>query len=276
MKRCDLLITPFHFLGRTFDNRTNRHVGSDIGCTGEYIVKRQVDLLVKLQEKDRTMDQLTWQIRQGPERLKGLEAQLQALEQIIKDDKQRVQELGQVQREYESDIEDGVAHIRKSRGRLLSIKNNREYKALLREIEDTEKENAKREDKVLESLEEIEGLNQGFELKEEELSTLRDELESERKAVDREVVRIQEELAKIEQGREGLMQTIDANLLGKYTQIKTMTGGIAVSLVSHATCSACHLGIPPQMYNELQRQDTLQFCPHCQRIIYWKEAESTP
>jgi len=238
-------------------------------------VKKQVDLLVKLQEKDQTIDKLTWQIRQGPERLKGLETQLQMLEQGIEDDKQRVQELQQIQHQHESEIEDGVAHIRKSRGRLMGIKNNREYKAFLREIEDTEKENAKREDKVLECLEEIERLNQGFELKENELSVLLDGLDSERKAVDEEVARIQKELANMEQGREGLMQTIDSNLLGKYKQIKGMTGGIVLSLVNHATCSACHLGIPPQMYNELQRQDTLQFCPHCQRIIYWKEAEST-
>lgn len=254
---------------------SNRGADSDIGHTGEYIVKRQVDLLVKLQEKDQTLDQLSWQMREGPERLKGLETQLQTLEQDIEDDKKRVQELKQAQRQYEGDIEDGVAHIRKSRGRLMSIKNNREYKALLREIEDTEKENAKREDKVLECLEEIEGLNHGFELKESELSQLQDELETERKAVEEEVARLQEELTDVEKGREGLMQTIDPSLLGKYKQIKRMSGDIAVSLVNHATCGACHLGIPPQMYNELQRQDTLQFCPHCQRIIYWKEVEPT-
>jgi predicted nucleic acid-binding Zn-ribbon protein len=155
----------------------------------------------------------------------------------------------------------------------MSIKNNREYKALLREIEDTEKENAKREDKVLECLEEIEQLNQGFELKEGDLSKLQDTLQAEKKAVNEEVAHIQEQLTDVERGKEGLMQSIDPNLLGKYQQIKKMSGGIAVSLVNHATCGACHLGIPPQMYNELQRQDTLQFCPHCQRIIYWKETE---
>jgi predicted nucleic acid-binding Zn-ribbon protein len=259
-------------LWRGFSDR-DRDVGSAIGYTGEYIVKTQVELLVKLQEKDQAIDQLAWQMREGPERLKVLEGQLQELEEAVEDDKNRVQELKQAQRQYEGDIEDGVAHIRKSRGRLMSIKNNREYKALLREIEDTEKENSKREDKVLECLEEIEGLKQGFELKENELLKLQDELETERKAVGEEVARVQEELTDVEKGRDGLMQTIDPNLLGKYKQIKKMSGGIAVSLVNHATCGACHLGIPPQMYNELQRQDTLQFCPHCQRIIYWKETE---
>jgi predicted nucleic acid-binding Zn-ribbon protein len=248
---------------------------SDIGNTGDHIVKTQVDLLVKLQEKDQTIDQLAWKMREGPERLKDLEMELEGLEQTIEDDKKRMEELKHAQRQFEIDIEDGIAHIRKSRGRLMSIKNNREYKALLREIEDTEKENAKREDKVLECLEEMERLNQGVEIKENDLSRLRDELETEKKAVNKELDRLQEQLADIEKGREGLMETIDPNLLGKYQQIKRMSGGIAVSLVNHATCGACHLGIPPQMYNELQRQDTLQFCPHCQRIIYWKEDKST-
>ena len=251
------------------------NTASDIGDTGDHIVKTQVDFLVKLQEKDQTIDQLAWKMREGPERLKDLDVQLQTLEQTIEDDKKRVEELKQAQRQFESDIEDGVAHIRKSRGRLMSIKNNREYKALLREIEDTEKENAKREDNVLECLEEIETLNQSFELKESDLSRLRDELETAKKAVNEELAQLQEQLTDVEKGREDLVQTIEPNLLGKYQQIKKMSGGIAVSLVNDATCGACHLGIPPQMYNELQRQDTLQFCPHCQRIIYWKEHEST-
>ncbi|MCD4805390.1 MAG: nucleotide-binding protein, partial [Desulfobacterales bacterium] len=31
---------------------------------------------------------------------------------------------------------------------------------------------------------------------------------------------------------------------------------------------------PPQMYNDLQRCDSLKFCPNCQRIIYyWKDTD---
>lgn len=238
-------------------------------------MKKQVELLVKLQELDQTIHQLKWQMRDGPERLRELEKKVQTLEEDIKADEGRVQELKQSQRQYEADIEDGIAHIRKSRGRLMSIKNNREYRALLREIEDTEKENAVREDGVLEALEELEGLSQGFEVKKKEQLVAQDGLENEKKAIAKEVARIQGELSDIEKDRENLTQGIDPGLLTKYQQIKAMSGGIAVALVNHATCGECHLGIPPQMYNELQRQDTLQFCPNCHRIIYWKEVESS-
>jgi len=238
-------------------------------------VKKQINLLVKLQEEDRRLVRLRWQIREGPERLRGLEKELQVLEEDVEADKKRIQGLKKTQREYEAEIEDGVAQIRKSRGRLMSIKNNKEYRALLREVEETEKGNSDKEDKVLGCLEEIETLSEELEAKEKGLSAMRDRLESEKTAISKEVARVREELSDIEKSREKLVQTIVPQLFAKYEQIKAWCGGIAVALVNNATCSECHLGIPPQMYNELQRQDTLRFCPNCHRIICWKNVTAS-
>ncbi len=238
-------------------------------------MKEQINLLVKLQQKDRVLDRFRRQIREGPERLQDLEKELEGVEEDVEADKRRIQELKKTQRDYEAEIEDGLAHIRKSRGRLMGIKNNKEYLALLREIEEAEKGNADKEDRILSCLEELEKLNKELEAKEKGLSAMRDRLESEKTAIAKEIARVQEELSDTEKSREKLVETITPELLSKYEQIKARSGGIAMALVNNATCSECHLGIPPQMYNELQRQDSLKFCPNCQRIIYWKEAETS-
>lgn len=238
-------------------------------------MKKQIDFLVKLQEKDRVLDWFRWQIREGPERLQGLEKELVGLQEDVEADKRRIQDLNKTQREYETEIEDGIAHIRKSRGRLMSIKNNKEYHALLREIEETEKGNSDKEDKALGCLEDLDKLNKELEAKEKGLSAMRDRLESEKAVIAKELARIREEFSTVEKSREKLIQTIDPQLFIKYEQIKATSGGIALALVNNATCSECHLGIPPQMYNELQRQDTLKFCPNCQRIIFWKKTETS-
>lgn len=237
-------------------------------------MKEQIELLIKLQEEDREVDRLKWQIRQGPERIRVLGKELQTLEEDIEADKGRIQDLTKSQRQYEADIEDGLAHIRKSRGRLMNIKNNREYRALLKEIEETKKENMAKEDMILSCLEELEGLNEELEAKGKSLSAMQDRIKSEEITIGKEVAHFQEELSDVEKSRKNLMQTIDSRLFAKYKQIKARSGGIAISLVHNATCSECHLSIPPQMYNELQKQDTLKFCPHCQRILYWKKAEA--
>jgi predicted nucleic acid-binding Zn-ribbon protein len=211
-------------------------------------------------------------MREGPERLQGLAGELQRLEGNVEDDKERVQDLKKAQRQYEAEIEDAIAHIKKSRGRLMNIKNNKEYRALIREIEDTERvreiedterENADKEDKVLACLEELEQLKKQIEAREDDLAAMRDHIKSEEITVAKETAHVEKELSDMDGSRAELM----------YEQIKARGGGIAVSLVNNATCSECHLSIPPQMYNELQRQDALKFCPNCQRIIYWKAAE---
>ncbi len=236
-------------------------------------MREQINLLVELQDNDHTLDRLRWQIRQGPEQLQDLERQISRLEEDIAFDRLRLQEVQKAQRQHEADMEDAVAHMRKSRGRLMTIKSNKEYRALLREIEETEKSNAVREDKVLACLEELEELTKEIEAKGERLSVLRDRLRGEEITIRAEMADLQEELSAVASTRAKLIENIDARLLARYERIKARSGGIAIALVNNATCSECHLGIPPQMYNELQKQDTVQLCPNCQRIIYWKGGE---
>lgn len=236
-------------------------------------MKKQIDLLVALQEKDRLIDQLGGQILTGPKRIETIETKLRSAEAGVESHKARIQDLKKSQRMYEAEIEDGIAHIRRSRGRLMTIKNNREYRALVREIEETEKENSSKEDKVLSCLEELENLAQELKDEEKAIVGLRETAESEKKAIEEELAERKKELSLVNEGKQELLRAIDRNLLGQYNRIKARSRGVAIAVVNNATCSACHMNIPPQMYNELQRQDSLQHCPHCQRLIYWKEAE---
>jgi len=55
--------------------------------------------------------------------------------------------------------------------------------------------------------------------------------------------------------------------------LRLKKGGIAISPVIKGVCQMCHLGIPPQKFNELIKGETLMTCPNCMRIIYWGEDE---
>jgi hypothetical protein len=46
---------------------------------------------------------------------------------------------------------------------------------------------------------------------------------------------------------------------------------LAVVSVRNGTCQGCNMNIPPQLYNVLQRGQTIETCPSCHRIIYWEE-----
>lgn len=233
-------------------------------------MREQIDLLVKLQQKDETLGRLRKQIHEGPQQIKEHERKVADLEENLKGDQKRIEEAKKIQRQYEAEVEDGIARIKKSKSRLMSIKSNKEYQALLKEIEDTESANAEKEDKILDCMEEMERLNRILEGKKKDLSATRDRLEAEKRVIDTDVMQAQEQLSETEKRRENMARIIDRKLLARYEKIKARSGGIAVALVENATCGGCHLNIPPQMYNELQRGDSLKFCPHCDRIICWK------
>ena len=66
----------------------------------------------------------------------------------------------------------------------------------------------------------------------------------------------------------------DPKMIVVLDDVKRKVRGMAVVPAQQATCMGCHMNIPAQLFNELQRCDELRFCPHCHRIIYWKEPDS--
>jgi predicted nucleic acid-binding Zn-ribbon protein len=237
----------------------------------EVSVKEQMALLVKLQEQDQILDQLRGQIREGPLRVKAMEGQVENLEESVEAGKNEIREIQKRQRQFEAEVEDGAGRVGKSKSRLLTIKSNKEYQAVLKEIEDSQRANAEKEDKILGCMEEIEGLRQGLQNQEKDLFAMRETFEKEKRTIEAEVRQAEERVSEVEKHRRDTAKAMNPELLARYEQLKARTGGRAVAYVKNTTCSGCHLNIPPQMYNELQRRDSLKFCPNCDRIIYWKD-----
>ena len=82
-------------------------------------------------------------------------------------------------------------------------------------------------------------------------------MDFDQKEVKEELKTLDRELEGFENQRKGLRKEIDANLLKQYDNIGGHKEGIAVSSVVKGVCQACHLGIPPQKFNELMRGDEL-------------------
>ena len=89
----------------------------------------------------------------------------------------------------------------------------------------------------------------------------------------KEIAALDEELNVLEKKRTEFSKTIDQDLLGKYLYLRERKEGQAISPVIDGVCQICHMGIPPQKFNELIKGHALLACPNCHRIIYWGEDE---
>jgi uncharacterized protein len=86
---------------------------------------------------------------------------------------------------------------------------------------------------------------------------------------------IEREVAVQRKRRDVVMQGMDEDLRAKYEQILSRRGGMAVVEVRNGTCQGCHMHVPPQLFNEIQKFREVRQCPNCRRILFWRpEAET--
>ena len=104
-----------------------------------------------------------------------------------------------------------------------------------------------------------------------EYKKLSEQFNKEKQTITNETEKNNKRLAELDTEWKKFSDKIDPQLLKIYLMVRDKAGGIAVAPVKDAVCRGCNMNIPPQMYNELQRCDSLKFCPSCQRIIYWKD-----
>ena len=107
----------------------------------------------------------------------------------------------------------------------------------------------------------------------DDLIRLEQEFEKDKISIEEEIKELDQALQKFEKKSRGFSDALDQELLRKYRFIRDRRAGQAVSPVVSGVCQTCHMGIPPQKFNELIRGNDLMTCPHCNRLIYWGEDE---
>jgi len=210
-------------------------------------------------------------------KLGSVAATLQALDESVADSEGGLQEIREQQqvhqkryRQLETDLQMNQGRIKKSEEKSRSVKNNKEYQSILKEIEDMQTKNSSIEDEMIACLERIETIEQELAAKNAEIAEIRFDIDSEKAGIAQETEKDRQRLAELEKDIETVSARAEPELLRRYRLVKEQTRGIAIAAVSDAVCRGCNLNIPPQMYNELQRCEALTMCPHCQRIIYWE------
>lgn len=166
-----------------------------------------------------------------------------------------------------------LAMIAKSNDKLRSVNTNKEYQSMLKEIEETQKKHSDLEDRMLEMLESLESMEAGVSAETARLAASEARCREKKQETQNQIQGEQEGLDRLKQKRDKALSTADPKTTAILTAVRKKCHGIAVAPVQQSICMGCHLNIPAQLFNELLRFDEIRFCPHCHRIIYWKEKE---
>ena len=239
------------------------------------LTQEQIATLVKLQEIEIEISSIKKQLNTVDQRIEGVDKKLMDFNHTIEEQKSLINELNEKYRSYESDLQMHLDSIKKSEAKLTSVKTNKEYQSSLKEIDDLKSMNSKLEDDMIEFLDRIEEAESLLKTKTAEFSELESQLKTEKEIIQKEAEEGRQRLGNLEAEWETIADNIEAAMFATYNQIKeNHANKIGIVAVKDAVCQGCHMNIPPQMYNELQRGDSLKRCPICERIIYWEDQDN--
>lgn len=232
------------------------------------ITRDQIELLIELQEKEADAARAQSGLDELPVKIEQIVSGLKEFEDAINSKKESLVELKKVYRSYDVEIQANSARIAKREEQLRSVTTNKEYQAILKEIEEIKKTDSRIEDDTLACLEKIDTAETEVREKEEEFlaeeievnqqkAVFESDADSERRSLDELLVKRDEVAAKV-----------DPELIKQYEFIKSYARDVAIVQVKDSICMGCNMNIPPQMYNELHRENELRTCPHCHRMLY--------
>ncbi|MBA4366829.1 MAG: hypothetical protein C0403_04240 [Desulfobacterium sp.] len=235
------------------------------------ITREQIAVLIELQNIDVESTRIQSFLNGIKPKVDQFDMHIKAVEQTIAEKESIISGLKQEYRLRESDTKDNQEKIRRNNEKLVSVKTNKEYHAILKEIEGLHKKNSIIEDEILQKLDFLEKEEKLIVLDKSELEKLKEEAAQEIAVLNEKGDTEREKLKAFLSSREEIEKTMDPEVIKRFKIAREQTHGSAIAAVKNTICQGCNMNIPPQMYNELQRFDKLEFCPRCYRIIYWGE-----
>jgi len=164
--------------------------------------------------------------------------------------------------------------IAKLRASLNIAKTNKEYAAVLTQLNTTKADNSKIEAQSLELLKDIEDDEVECEDIQKQINGQKETLEQTRKESELLAGKYQSEIDKIQEEWDHAAQAIPRETLETFKRVAETYDGHAVALIEEQpgkkgaySCGGCFMGITAESVNLLMTKDDIIRCPNCTRIL---------
>jgi hypothetical protein len=231
----------------------------------------QIELLATLQVLDQSLRAKTLEVAEAEGRVAALEEAVRTQATATAAARDELAVLTARQRDLETRLAAAEMKMKDRRMRITRIRNDKDLGIAKREVDLLKEEAGGLETELVTVMEQVEATAKRVLEFEGELARLTAARDDEASALREKAERLAGEIAEEQRTRAGLIQTLDGDLRRKYEMIFSRRGGLAVVQIRGGTCQGCRMRVPPQLFNEIQRNhEQVILCPSCQRMLYWR------
>jgi uncharacterized protein len=227
--------------------------------------------LLDIQELDTAIDRATARMRAleaGSEGAAAL-AEANAAERLVGELRLRLDELARDQMRFEHEIDSMSQKAAAEERRLYdgSVANARELDSIRHEVDNLKKRRTDREDELLGLMEVREELEAQERAATERWDDLRARVQTVEGATADELGRLTIELKERSEARAALAETVDAELLELYEDLRHQKKGVGAVALIDGVCQGCHEQLSSVELDRLKRTEDTKRCEHCRRIL---------
>lgn len=209
------------------------------------------------------------------------ENQVRSLQNALETKKEEIQ-LTKVQSDrMELELKSRDEEITKLRAALNSAKTNKEYAALLTQLNTSRADNSKIETQILELMKNVEADEAESKDIQRQIDEQKQKLEQTRAEADAAATKHEAEIERIQAEWNRVAETIPSEPLEIFKRVAETYDGQAVVAIEQQegktatySCGGCFMNIAAECVNLLMTKDDIIRCPNCTRIIVLGEAQA--
>lgn len=231
-------------------------------------IEKKLKAIWELQQIDSKIDQLNLLKGELPMEVADLEDEIVGLQTRQENIKADIKVYENDIVGYKTNIKQSEELQKKYKKQLDSVKNNREFEALNKELEISGLEVLAAQKRIKEAQFHMDAKSEALAQLDASIESRRKDLEYKQKELKTIVNDTEDEEKELSATRDSISKEVDERLAKAYNRIrKNVKNGIAVAPIMRGSCGGCFAKIPPQRQSDIKQHFKIIDCEHCGRIL---------
>lgn len=237
-------------------------------------MKEDLELLLKLQVLDYDRGELERSKEYIPDMMENLRREIEESEVAFRNAEKELAEAKVTQKNLELEIAGQQEDLKKLQAQMMAIKTNKEYDALVSQIDVVKGSINEKETILLELIERIEVLEGGIGDLEKKSEETRNRNEDQLSILQEKMDSVGTKIKMKDDERTNITVRVPKRTMSIYERVRKNRGGSVIVAVKKRACGACFKALPPHRIQELKRGDQLITCDNCGRLLMWQNGNS--
>jgi len=242
----------------------------------EYSVEEKLASLLNLQKVESKLDEIAILKGELPIEVRDLEDEIQGLHARETRIEEEINGINEFIEQKKALITNSQDLLKKYEKQSDNVKNNREYEAINKAIENQTLDMKLAERHIKDANEEIADKARILDAAKKNIATKEGNLKVKKGELDKIVAETEKEEKECRAVSEKARAAVDARLLTSFDRIrKNFRNGLAVVSIVRDACGGCFNAIPPQRQSEIRQHKKIIVCENCGRVLVDEEMNAT-